>query len=202
MHLSLAVFASLTLMGVGHRDELIVGDNRCGPISAFGAARSLGIDASWGEIIERTMWRSGQKMSVAILVDALESYEKLDVACRKVRLEELDRHLRSGTAILLLRTASRDIDHAICVLEDRGDSYLILSDDLSTSTLEKVLLGRVWSGETLLVSRSDKLSVREYWAASIAPAVVLLYVIAAVVNRPSATRSRGSGPYLDGKANR
>ncbi len=158
-------------------------ENACGPISAFVAMRSMGLDVDLRTVAEECGWSDGAYVGAENVVQALRNHPSLDVRAARLSVEALASHLRNGgVAIVLVSRRSSIPNHALCLVATNGNGFDYVDMPEGKGTLDREQLAEVWSGEVILVSQSWKEWIRSEWPLLLFPAAVLLICLAASAN--------------------
>ncbi|NQT17779.1 MAG: hypothetical protein HQ582_33800 [Planctomycetes bacterium] len=152
--------------------------NACGPVACFVALRSLGVETSLDDVVERCKWEEGKFISLETLEAAVQSYRGIDGHLAQVSPPELCQLLGDDQTVVILvtRKRSEELNHAVCAVAVTDNDQTIRLIDYPELTQERLIaeLADAWDGQALVVRRSATYRALDKVGLFFAPMVAFL----------------------------
>ena len=159
----------------------------CGPIACFAALKTLGVETTLPEVVQKCEWKQDVFVPLTAMQSALKSYRGID--CQMVQLspKELVGLLNDERTVVILamRKTTDDVDHAVCAVGTEQNGQVVKMIDYP-ELVRRQLIGELadkWDGAALVVRISPLHRACEDFALWFGPFVAAFLCFAWFRNR-------------------
>lgn len=150
----------------------------CGPIACLVALRSLGVETSLDEVVQKCQWEEGKLSPLETLETAVQSYRGIDGRLAQISPQELCQLLKDDQTVVILATrkSSEELNHAVCAVAVADDGQAITLIDYPELTQERSIaeVADAWDGQALVVRTSATYRALDKFGLFFAPMVACI----------------------------